>query len=107
MKLDNKKYEKIMEYVLILIIFLFVIFITFKPLREGVVFTAFDNYNLLNKPWDDFCTQKLPSCETSKDNYLLGNRDPPIGCWCKNQKSVLDNPGCTDIEYNPYAEYRR
>ena len=78
-----------------------------SSLREGVVFTRFDNEKWFNKPWDKFCVQTPSSCQKN-DNFLLVNRDPQIGCWCndKQQAPLLDNK-CTDLEFDPYVEYRR
>ena len=41
-----------------------------KPLREGVVFTPYDNEKYFVKPWDQFCVQTPPSCKKENINYL-------------------------------------
>ena len=78
-----------------------------KPIREGVVFTPYDNEKWFVRPWDKFCVQTPPSCQ-NHDNFLLVDRDPPIGCWCndKQQAPLLDSK-CTDLEFDPLVEYRR
>ena len=84
-----------------LIIFLLILIINISgfKIKEGVTFTPYDNSKLITKPWDEFCLQTMPSCENNK-SFLLVDRNPPIGCWCRDKKSVLDNPSCTDINYN-------
>lgn len=77
-----------------------------SSLQEGVTFTNYSNSKLLVKPWDEFCVQDPPSCQNN-DNFLLTQRNPPIGCWCKNQKATLAGNDCTDMEYDPFIEFRR
>ena len=94
--------------IILVIIFLFLLYRYFySPLQEGVVFTPYDNEKWFNKPWDKFCVQTPPSCQKN-DNFLLVDRDPPIGCWCndKQQAPLLDSK-CTDLEFDPFIEYRR
>ena len=80
----------------------------FSPLREGVVFTRYDNEKLFDKPWDKFCAQTPPSCQKKNMYSLQVNGDPTIGCWCNDEQKApaLDND-CTDLDFNPFAEYRR
>ena len=77
-----------------------------SPLKEGITFTNYDNSNLLLNHWDHFCTQPGLACKND-DNFLLVERNPPIGCWCKDQYSTLLGPECTDINYDPFVEFRR
>ena len=95
-----------MNYFLCAVIFILLINISGYKIKEGVTFTNYDNSKLITKPWDNFCLQNPPSCQ--EDSCFLMNKNfSPIGCWCNNQKSILDNPECSDINYDPFAEIRR
>ena len=77
-----------------------------QPLREGVIFTPYDNSKLFNKPWDKFCIQPPPSCQKDTMNAQDAHGNPPIGCWCSDQEAPLLDNDCTDLEFDPYVEYR-
>ena len=79
---------------LVLILALLLIIISCNSLKEGVTFTRYDINNLLVQPWDAFCIQS-----NRLDTF---NRS-----LCKGQKSILDNPPCTDIKYDPFVTFRR
>ena len=78
-----------------------------NPIREGVVFTPYDNAKWFNKPWNQFCVQTPPSCQKNNEYANIAKGNPQIGCWCndKQQAPLLDN-NCTDIEFDPYIEYK-
>lgn len=79
----------------------------FNPLREGVVFTPYDNATWFNKPWDKFCIQTPPSCQRDNEYAKQVNGNPTIGCWCNDEQKApdLDND-CTDLDFNPFIEYK-
>lgn len=85
---------------------LYYLYNLYFPLREGVVFTPYDNAKWFNKPWDQFCVQMPPSCQNTETSRLASG-NPHIGCWCNNKKQapLLDN-NCTDLEFDPFIEYR-
>ena len=58
--------------------------------------------------WNEFCVQNPPPCQM--DNDMLIQRNPPIGCWCKDQKSTFCKEEKNDIHrinYDPFAAFRR
>ena len=103
-------FKKVFNPLNILIIILFLLFSLyyFKPvLKEGVIFTPYDNSKVFVRPWEKFCIQTPPSCKKN-DNFLLIDRDPEIGCWCNDkQKAPLLDNNCNEFEFDPYIEYRR
>jgi len=84
-------------------ILLGVIYLIHKPLREGVVFTRYDNSKLFTKPWDKFCMPPPPSCSTNLLEGPASIGSPPIGCNCKGVGDAgnLDTD-CHDIDYNHF-----
>ena len=96
----------LVNYMLVAVLLILLINISGFNIKEGVTFTPYDNSKLLTRPWDEFCVQTPPSCQKDR-SFLLVDREPPIGCWCRDKKSVLDNPSCTDIHYDPFIEFRR
>ena len=102
------KLNKFNILIIIGILLLATYFFFKMPLREGVVFTPYDNSTWFVKPWDNFCIQTPPSCKKENINYLEVEGNPQIGCWCndKQKAPVLDN-NCTDLEFDPFIEYRR
>ena len=109
---------KTLQKISCLILFLIFIFCVFclsflnTPIKEGVVFTKYDNFKYFNKPWSKFCIQPNPSCNPSLAAPPLNNNPMmvgggPTGCWCSNLgKSPLDN-NCTDLDFDPFVEVRR
>ena len=99
--------------VLVLIIFIFVNLKKIKSISENFSNQSESLYMMHKKQlqknvWDDFCVQTPPPCQS--DNDCLIQRNPPIGCWCKEQKStygVKDNDNFFKINYNPFAAFRR
>lgn len=84
----------------------------FFKIKEGVVFTNYDNYMTFNsKPWDAFCIPNSPSCENNMYAPKTFGRTQPgaaePGCHCKKTGVSTLTRSCTDIDYNPLAEYRR
>lgn len=83
-----------------------------SKLKEGVTFTNYDNYHTFNmKPWDEFCISNYAinenkSIYSSKTNGITLPGAAKPGNYCKNGVSTLTN-SCTDIDFNPYVEYRR
>lgn len=90
----------LINYILFTALLLLLINIFSISIKEGVTFTSYDNSKLITKPWDEFCIQP------TIDKHSL-NIKPLFKSWCNNQKSVLDNPSCTDIFYDPFIEFRR
>lgn len=97
---------KLINYILICFLLIILLNITTFKIKEGVTFTNYDNSKLITRPWDEFCIQTPPSCQNDK-SFLLVDRQPQIGCLCRDKKSVLDTPKCTDINYDPFVEIRR
>ncbi len=54
-----------------------------KPVREGVVFTPYDNRKLFTKPWAEFCVPPPASCDKNPPEGPAMIGSPPIGCHCK------------------------
>lgn len=96
----------LINYLLLVLLVILLINVSGYKIKEGVTFTSYDNSKLITRPWDEFCVQNPPPCQKNR-SFLLVNREPPIGCWCRDQKSVLDNKPCTDIHYDPFIEFRR
>jgi hypothetical protein len=64
------------------------------------------------KPWDAFCIPNSPSCENNpmyapKTNGVTMPGAAEPGCHCKKTGHSTLTRSCTDIDYNPYVEYRR
>ena len=53
-----------------------------KSIREGIVFTPYDNKMLFTKPWSQFCVPPPPSCNKNLPNAAVVG-SPQIGCNCK------------------------
>lgn len=83
-----------LKHCLIFILAILLIIISYNSLKEGVTFTRYDINNLVVQPWDAFCIQ---SNRLDRFNRSL----------CKGQKSILDNPPCTDIRYDKFTTIRR
>jgi|TARA_Y100000389_G_scaffold44237_1_gene38936 hypothetical protein len=96
----------------ILVLGFFIYKNSFK-IKEGVTFTNYDNYHTFNmKPWDNFCIPNSPSCENNpmyapKTNGVTMPGAAEPGCHCKKTGHSTLTRSCTDIDYNPYVEYRR
>ena len=54
-----------------------------KPIREGIVFTPYDNKKLFTKPWAEFCVPPPPSCDKNLPQGPAMVGSPQIGCNCK------------------------
>lgn len=96
----------IINCLLLLLLIILLINISGYKIKEGVIFTPYDNSKLINGAWNEFCVQTPPACQKNK-SFLLIDRIPSIGCWCRDKKSLLDNTNCTDIHYDPFIEFRR
>ena len=96
---------------LCLLLFLGLVYLLYNymntSLREGAVFTRQDNENWFVRPWDKFCIQTPTSCQKRDEKSILIDGNPPIGCWCDNQRAPLLENKCTDLEFDPFIEYRR
>ena len=105
----KKFFNKISKHKIFIFIFaILLLYYLNKPLQEGVVFTPYDNANWFNKPWDKFCIQTPPSCQKLSIDHPNIKGNPQIGCWCNNeQKAPQLDHNCTDIEFDPFIEYRR
>ena len=95
-----------LKHCLIFILAVLLIIISCNSLKEGVTFTRYDVNNLLVQPWDSFCVQQMSQCGASPNN-ILDYIKSPYKCLCDGQKSILDNPPCTDIKYDPFVTFRR
>ncbi len=77
-----------------------------KPMREGVVFTPYDNRTLFTKPWNDFCIPTAPSCQKNflEKPGMIGVF--PVGCWCKGIGQAKSPPAisddCYDIDHDHF-----
>jgi len=99
--------------IFLIIVLGYFLYTSFFSVKEGVTFTNYDNYHTFNKkPWDDFCIPNSPSCENDPINApktngttLPGAAEP--GCHCKKTGQSTLTRNCTDIDYNPFVEYRR
>ena len=69
-----------------------------KKMIEGITFSEYDLKNLKTNHWDEFCIQSLGLCR--ENNPLLVDRNPPIGCWCKDNKSILNASDCSVTTFN-------
>jgi len=96
----------LINYILFVLLVILLINISGFSLKEGVTFTPYDNTQLLNNHWDEFCINNPVPCDENKPSLLI-DREPEIGCWCKNQKSIFNNQPCSDIYYDPFIEFRR
>ena len=69
-----------------------------NPLREGIIFTPYDNKTLFTKHWSQFCLQPPPSCNKSSPASMLGA--PPIGCNCEGIGNAGNlDPKCDGTEH--------
>ena len=94
-KLSKKTRHYLIIAVLVMVVRYIVKYIFTTPIREGVVFTPYDNRKLFTKPWDKFCISPPSSCDQN-----LVQRNPaigvsPIGCNCKGVGDAGDlDPKC-------------
>jgi hypothetical protein len=88
----------------LLIFLLFIRLIYYnKSVKEGVVFTPYDNAKLFTEPWNKFCIMPPPSCDK---NFMYGQKidtSRVVGCLCKGVGNAgnLDTK-CNDIDYNHF-----
>ena len=83
----KKSYKKVFNCIILIIVILTFIYIINsyfnKSLKEGVVFTPYDNKKLFTKPWDRFCINPPPSCNKNFFNGSELSGIPMIGCNCE------------------------
>lgn len=74
-----------------------------KSLKEGIVFTPYDNSKLFTRPWEKFCIPPPPSCNKNLMDGSAADGTPKIGCWCKDVADAGDlDTNCYDIDYSHF-----
>ena len=102
-KLSIKNLGYCLLFSLIFVMLYIIYNIMNKPMREGVVFTPYDNAKLFTKPWSNFCIPPPPSCDKNLLERPASIGSPPIGCHCKGVGNAgnLDTD-CQNIDYNHF-----
>ena len=105
MKKFNLNFQcKLLLFFLLLLLIIYIPQFFNSSIKEGVVFTPYNNRTFFTHPWDDFCIPDAPSCQKPflEKPGMIGIY--PIGCNCKGIGKSMSppaiEPNCLPLDYD-------